>query len=324
MEKNYLFIRLLRKVYEKIFTKENTVPFNADGNVPNKLLINKLRSSESLMVARFGGFELATVYNYVGVKSKKKHVLNYVLGKEPAWWWNTSLLESLYINAGVFPNNFETIEKFCELMLNDMQNVNILGSWLKEEEFFSDKLHARKVHLFFLEPFWSDFPWTAELKDKKVLVVHPFKHTILRQYEKRELLFKNKDILPSFASLDVVKAVQSHDNKRHNFSDWFEALEYMKTEIDEYDYDICLIGAGAYGFPLAAHVKRQGKKALHLGGALQLLFGIRGKRWENPQYGVNAGIPYGFYRDMMNEHWVRPNEDETPVHSKAIEGACYW
>lgn len=81
----------------------------------------------------------------------------------------------------------------------------------------------------------------------------------------------------------MIRAVQSLGGNSQ-FKDWFEALEYMKTEIDKVDYDICLIGAGAYGFPLAAHVKRQGKQGVHLGGALQLLFGIKGKRWEMANY----------------------------------------
>jgi hypothetical protein len=34
------------------------------------------------------------------------------------------------------------------------------------------------------------------------------------------------------------------------------------------------------GLPLAAAIKAMGRPALHLGGALQLLFGIRGRRWE--------------------------------------------
>ena len=109
------------------------------------------------------------------------------------------------------------------------------------------------------------------------------------------------------------------------FRDWFEALDYMKTEIDKIDYDICLIGAGAYGFPLAAHVKRRGKKALHLGGALQLLFGIIGSRWEDSNYGVKKwGIPKGKYANLINEHWVRPDEDEKPKNAMAVEGECYW
>jgi hypothetical protein len=99
----------------------------------------------------------------------------------------------------------------------------------------------------------------------------------------------------------------------------------MKQEIDKKDYDICLIGCGAYGFPLAAHVKRQGKKAVHLGGALQLIFGIKGKRWEDPHYGVSQwNIPQGYYLSMVNEYWVRPGEDLKPTNAQSVEGGCYW
>ena len=33
----------------------------------------------------------------------------------------------------------------------------------------------------------------------------------------------------------------------------------MKMQMDEEDYDIALIGCGAYGMSLAAHAKRKGK-----------------------------------------------------------------
>ena len=77
-------------------------------------------------------------------------------------------------------------------------------------------------------------------------------------------------------------------NKQNCLDEFIHYLHDLPEAIlDKQDYDICLIGAGAYGFPLAAHVKRKGKKAIHLGGALQLLFGVKGKRWEDPNYGVN-------------------------------------
>ena len=130
--------------------------------------------------------------------------------------------------------------------------------------------------------------------------------------------------MPSF-QLKTIKAVQSLADEQTDFNDWFEALDFMKAEIDKVDYDICLIGCGAYGFPLAAHVKRMGKKGFHYGGALQLLFGIRGKRWEDPSYGVKEwGIPYGFYSNLMNEHWIRPGTAAMPKNAKVVEGACYW
>jgi hypothetical protein len=44
------------------------------------------------------------------------------------------------------------------------------------------------------------------------------------------------------------------------------------------DFDIAIIGCGAYSFPLAANVKRIGKNSVHLGGASQLLFGFSWKK----------------------------------------------
>jgi hypothetical protein len=93
----------------------------------------------------------------------------------------------------------------------------------------------------------------------------------------------------------------------------------MKTKIDNEEYDICLIGCGAYGFHLAAHVKRKGKKAVHIGGSLQLLFGIRGNRWEDENYNDVYN-----YSKLMNKYWVKPNDNEKPIGSDNVEGSCYW
>lgn len=70
---------------------------------------------------------------------------------------------------------------------------------------------------------------------------------------------------------------------------------------------------------MAAHVKRSGKKGFHLGGSLQLLFGISGKRWENANYNSHYN-----YAQLMNEHWVKPGDEEKPVDAIQVEGACYW
>lgn len=77
--------------------------------------------------------------------------------------------------------------------------------------------------------------------------------------------------------------------------------------------------------PLAAHAKKQGKKAVHLGGSLQLLFGIKGRRWEDPYYGVKEwGIPYGSYSSLINEYWVRADKNEKPQNAMQVESGCYW
>src|SRR5574344_1335686 len=120
---------------------------------------------------------------------------------------------------------------------------------------------------------WSGFfPTTEEnlnnfcelmIENKKVLVIHPFIKTIEKQYTRREKLFKNPLILPLF-ELKTIKAVQSIGGDNNEYKDWFDALSWMESEMDKIDYDIVFIGCGAYGFPLAAHAKRMGKKAVHL------------------------------------------------------------
>jgi hypothetical protein len=131
------------------------------------------------------------------------------------------------------------------------------------------------------------------------------------------LLF-DRDMLPEFR-LRTLRAVQSIAGERTPYASWFEALQSMKDAMDGADYEICLVGCGAYGFPLAAHAKRRGRKAVHLGGSLQLLFGIRGHRWEDPRYHELYD-----YSQLMNEHWVRPDEQERPQGAGQVEGACYW
>ena len=97
----------------------------------------------------------------------------------------------------------------------------------------------------------------------------------------------------------------------------------MEEQIDKVDYDVVLIGCGAYGLPLAAHCKRQGKKVIHLGGVLQLLFGIRGNRWERDTYGKGwPGIDYS--KLLSNPYWVRPLEMEVTKNAKKVEEGCYW
>ena len=66
----------------------------------------------------------------------------------------------------------------------------------------------------------------------------------------------------------------------------------------EAEFDVLIVGAGAYGLPLAAEAKRMGKVGIHIGGAIQILFGILGHRWETEH--VEQFGP------LFNDHWVRP------------------
>ena len=152
----------------------------------------------------------------------------------------------------------------------------------------------------------------AALAGKRVLVVHPFKTTIERQYAHRAELFPGTDILPQFADLRIVQAVQGLAGADTGYASWFDALAAMEQQMDAAPYDVAIIGAGAYGLPLAAHARDTGHAAIQMSGALQLLFGIRGKRWDD----------HPIISKLYNDAWVRP--EETLAHKEKVEGGSYW
>ena len=108
-------------------------------------------------------------------------------------------------------------------------------------------------------------------------------------------------MLPPF-HLQTFRSVQSLAGIQTPFKDWFEAYKFMCEGIAKIDFDVAIVGCGAYGLPIGSFIKGELKKtAIHLGSATQILFGIKGKRWDD--------IP--FFRDhLYNEHWTRPSEDE--------------
>lgn len=314
-------LRFLRKNYKKLGGKKKYRPIRtSDPNKASEMILDILKTGCPCMIARYGATELAAVVNHIGVNHSSHSVVDYIKGVIPEWWWDEKGMKMMENNAGFFPANSETLTRFGELMMEDGKQLDFLASWLSNERFIEGIESIPKATLLSIEPWWSNNPWTQWLKGKKVLVVHPFAELMKKQYElKRESLFLNPMVLPEFGELTVIKAVQSLGGGNTEFSNWFEALNSMKAQMDSIDYDVCLIGCGAYGFPLAAHAKRTGHQAIHLGGVLQLLFGIKGKRWEDPNYNNRYN-----YTTLFNDSWVKPGEDLKPSNYRAVEGGCYW
>ncbi len=233
-------------------------------------------------------------------------------------------LHNLCIMSGFFPEDMELGKKFVWLNTISARELDVTGVWnnYMEEWFLYRYASESKITwLHNLEP-WNvvnnvnEPPWSYALKNKRVLVIHPFDVTIKKQYNNhREKLFKDVDsrILPEF-ELITLKSVQSLGGKAEGYNSWFEAYEYMLNECKKINFDVAIIGCGAYGFPLGAEIKKLGKCAIHLGGVTQLLFGIQGKRWDN--YG-------GVYDTMVNEFWTRPSQDEISPTMRTLEDGCY-
>jgi hypothetical protein len=320
MGPNSIFIlNKLRNVYTRMNGKK--APYylpeiKLKGQQASDHIKRIIEEGKPAMIARFGSVEAECFVTwYLQQKNSFfKNCTNYIKGRSDIFWWSDEIKFQMFNNAGFFPADENSLSKFSELILNDLKELDVLGSWLEREKYFGAELEGKTlVPLVDIEPYYHSDPWSTALKGKKVLVIHPYDRTIEQQYTKRELLFRNKNILPEF-HLQTIRSVQSITGNKTEFPTWFDALDSMKKRISASDFDVAIIGCGAYGFPLAAHVKRMGKIAIHLGGATQILFGIKGKRWED----------ISFFREMFNEHWVRPSEEETPKNFTGVENGCYW
>jgi len=223
----------------------------------------------------------------------------------------------LTLNAGVYPEDDATLSRFCPAYGQALGELDLLAVWFHHgERRLLSKFapNAMLVSLTALEPFYHQRPWSRHLEGKRVLVISPFADSIKSQYARRSQVWRSKpEVLPAF-ELDTLRCPLSAMLIKPVHPDWFAALEAMQQEMNRRSYDVLLVGAGAWSLPLVIHAKRQGKWAIHLGGGTQVLFGVRGRRWDN-----NA-----FLQTVYNEAWVRPASADRPETLGKVENGCYW
>jgi hypothetical protein len=134
------------------------------------------------------------------------------------------------------------------------------------------------------------------------------------QYAKRELIWgKFPGVLPEF-NLCTIKVPLSDAITKSPYETWKDCLDDLWKQMDAVDFDVALVGAGAYSLPLCAYAKSLGKIGIHMGGSTQILFGIIGERW----------VKHNTISLFFNEHWGRPSADESPASRTLVECGCYW
>jgi hypothetical protein len=240
----------------------------------------------------------------------------------PASWHRPT--ERLFHSGGLFPLEKRIFKRFVREFPDSVESLDLVAQWQASgtyeatlERAMLDLLcpHASRVGFYLVRILAPRAPWLDDLARLRWLVIHPFAQTIQSQ-------------LPNLSKLGVYSSsVESHLQRRAldttiipcpqlpymvppRHRDWFEALEDMKAQMEREAFDIVLVGAGAWSLPLVAHAKKLGKKGVHLGGSLQLLFGIKGGRFDQD----------GIYNDA----WTRPLPGEVPPNFKKMEQGAYW
>ncbi len=272
-------------------------------------LQHKLDSKEPFVAGKIGGFELwAMRVAEFGYDKEESAVYEKLCNN--AGFFNEALTGN-YVNQSITND----LNKYNDRMKNVIRDVDYLIRWqYPKEEYFVRKYCSKQLSdIDWLGVVYQGQPLGAVLKGRKVLVITPFAELVEEQYARRNLIYSN-DYLPEFELL-TYKAVQTiAGNRDSRFSNWFDALDYMASEVTKMDFDIALVGCGAYSLPLCSAIKKSHRSAIHMGGDVQLLFGIMGKRWEEDS----------FVQSKKNDYWVYPPKNEVPKNADKVEDACYW
>lgn len=287
--------------------KDNYLPQGALSRGKFNSYIEKLLDSdEPFMVCGFGSQEARATARALGVeRGYDRAIPKYVQRR-------------MTDAPGFFPADDANIRRFGLLMAESAKQLDALAYWNSfVQEWLFRKICPDGVTVSYLENLEpcrnQDNPWPSSLMEKRVLVVYPFACSIESQYSKREKLFDNSEVLPEFELQTLVPPQTIAGTRDSRFSNWFEAFDWLCVEVDKRHFNIAMIGCGAYGFPLAAHVKKSGRFSIH-GGMVQMLFGIKGRRWDIKPIS----------KELYNEFRIRPSAEEQPENVGKVESGCYW
>jgi hypothetical protein len=252
-------------------------------------------------------------------------------GSSPNQSYPGHLSRRMELHAGIWPPSKESLDKWVFEMIEAIRLSDVLvAGWyeplkIRESEFLNKtNLHAPRIPLRSLEPYYvaPEQRWTHLLSGQRVAVLSAFTQTMETQLDKREELWPlfSESLLPSDTEWVFFKTgyapalAQGIAEWPSGTSDWSAAVKNLVSHVVDSKASIALIGCGGMGMILAAELKKRGIIAIVMGGAIQVLFGIKGMRWQN----------HSVISHFWNDSWVWPSEKETPRGASLIENACYW
>jgi hypothetical protein len=288
-----------------------------------------LDTKQPIVIGKIGTNELLLIYCY--------HLISQGRMRE----FPPDILREIEYGAGLYPIDKPTIETFIKVYLESLRSIDVFASWNDrfidfEHALYSSYISSKGVggivELTALESFYTtrEHWWQTLFNNKCILVISPFVDSIQKQLSpgKRDKVWRGKwsgfwpdDIAFKFIRFEHPWSLLSKEEQAtpilvesRCFTD---KLKRFEKEIDSAgDFDIALIGAGCYSLPLCAYIKNTKRRiAFHLGGGLQMMFGVYGERWN---------ITSGIFKEYVNDEWIRPSGNEIPGEFKMQEGGAYF
>ena len=279
----------------------------------NAYIIKQIQSNTPFIISRLGEPESYITYMYI-----QQHSIPYL----------SQMVQTLSNNAGIYANNKKELQSYCKHYNKALKNScalacfeNIRNHVQQLQEYFTVTYTLHNIHSRSIEPFYvckdDVVPWTQHLLGKKVLLINPFVESFKQQLENKFQIFTHMPLFKEGQEFVFYKSFNtSASNHIHN--NWEETFTIMCKDIEQLDFDIALLGCGGYGLPLCNFIKEKlHKSAIYIGGGLQLMFGVMGRRWENRED----------WKQIIKDNgctFIKPSESECIPNSHKVENSCYW
>ena len=277
-----------------------------------------LQKGEGALIGRNGTIELETL-------------LFRLYGSSPNQQYPTHVAKRIELHAGIWPTEKESLDTWVFQMVESIRLSDVLvAGWYEPLKAPEEKLLnqtntiAPRIPLRSLEPYYvpPEQRWTSLLAGQRVAVISSFAKSIEEQIENRELIWPlaTDSLLPANVEWVPIQTgyapvlAQGRAGWPADIRSWDVAVKYLVKQVVDSKASIALIGCGGLGMIVGSELKKRGIIAIVLGGATQVLFGIKGMRWST----------HSVISHFWNDSWAWPKKEETPKGASLIEGGCYW
>jgi len=282
-----------------------------------KLVCSYFEKTEAFLIGRNGSTEL--------------ELLSYYMKNGPNTVFPQVLMNRLETYSGIFPSTQDSVKSWVLKYIDSLKECNLIAEgWYeplkKEEKILLDALIPKRQSIFLrnLEPYYFEesLRWSKSLDKKDVGIINSFADSCEEQTNLAKAVWgtSSETLLPSSTNWIPIKTFFppkiSQDSKKSSWpsyvKSWEDAVEHVLKSYEKHPFQVAIIGCGALGMIIGAELKKRGVQVILMGGATQILFGIRGKRWDT----------HSTISKFFNDAWIYPTDK--PINANLIENGCYW
>lgn len=292
------------ETYKKQIVNRKDMNFIISFSEISNHLVALMNTDKPLWIARFGGSDTNFIHQwYLDSSNQSNELLISIIKKYNGFfdYTNSTSVIELYIKNYIDSCYTADASFFLGHELENITNNNYNFRPFNDNCLFFSYTYTESI-----KPFLDSFKIWGE--NKKILIISPFSESLKFQTQPDRINNLLKDYKFPNCSFEFFNVPVTYNNPHldlnHEENKMFanetkDEVNYimlcikLMDEIRKLDFDIALLSCGSYSMFFGSRIKREmGKKAIYIGGILNVLFNIYGARYDNPFHNTFVNLDY--------------------------------